>query len=608
MTTGRNILCFSSIDWEFNWQGHQEVMAALAEQGNRVLFIENTGVRVPRLSDYPRLKRRVLNWWKGTKGFRQERRNLYVYSPVVLPFPHSRFARWINRALLSAALQRWCRAAHFGRPIVWTFLPTALVVDLLDRLDPALVVYYCIADFAQLTTNPRALARSERKLLDRADVVFAQGEELRQRCLPHPNVHIFPFGVNLSVFRREVPAAPELDGLKRPIVGYVGGLHRHVDMELLDRLASRIEGTLVAVGPTQTHTNGLEARPNVFFAGPQPHSRVPEFVKGFDVAVIPYALTNYTRTVYPTKMNEYLAMGVPVVTTDLPEVRKFAESYGDVVHVTSTHQAFVTAVQQAAGERSAEDEERRVAAARANSWAYRIVEMTALMDAARERREQREELWDAALLRLYRNARRRTIPAATAILAIYLVLFQSPALWVIASPLLVTAPPEPADAIVVLGGGVGESGVVASGSYEERVRRAVDLYQDKLARTIVFSSAYSYLFNEAEVMKALATNQGIPASDILVETRAGSTRDNVLRVRDIAEREGWRRVLLVSSPYHMRRAVLTWEKLAPNVAVISTPVVQSRFYAHGLGASASQIRGIAHEYAAIAYYWMNGWI
>ena len=94
--TGKDILCISSIDWDFNWQGHQEIMATLAGQGNRVLFVENTGVRAPKLRDLPRLRRRLMNWLRSTKGFRQEAKNLFVYSPLILPFPYSRLSRRIR--------------------------------------------------------------------------------------------------------------------------------------------------------------------------------------------------------------------------------------------------------------------------------------------------------------------------------------------------------------------------------------------------------------------------------------------------------------------------------------------------------------------------------
>jgi hypothetical protein len=79
MLRGQDILCISSIDWDFIWQGHQEIMTMLAANGCRVLFVENTGVRRPTLRDLPRLRQRVRNWWRGIEGFRQEREALFAY-------------------------------------------------------------------------------------------------------------------------------------------------------------------------------------------------------------------------------------------------------------------------------------------------------------------------------------------------------------------------------------------------------------------------------------------------------------------------------------------------------------------------------------------------
>ncbi len=70
MTHRHDIICISSIDWDFIWQGHQEIMSRLAADGHRVLFIENTGVRQMRMRDLGRVRHRLRNWWRGTKGFR----------------------------------------------------------------------------------------------------------------------------------------------------------------------------------------------------------------------------------------------------------------------------------------------------------------------------------------------------------------------------------------------------------------------------------------------------------------------------------------------------------------------------------------------------------
>jgi uncharacterized SAM-binding protein YcdF (DUF218 family) len=109
-------------------------------------------------------------------------------------------------------------------------------------------------------------------------------------------------------------------------------------------------------------------------------------------------------------------------------------------------------------------------------------------------------------------------------------------------------------------------------------------------------------------MRALAVENGVPASAIQLETHATNTYQNVRFSQQILDEHGWRRALLVSSPYHMRRAIMTWRKVAPEIAIVPTPVTASQFYAHDRGATLEQIRGIAHEYAAIVMYWWRGWI
>src|SRR5437867_1195050 len=241
----RDIVCISSIDWDFIWQGHQEIMATLAGQGHRVLFVENTGVRAPRARDLPRVRQRIRNWWRGTKGFRQERPNLFVYSPLLLPLPYSRAARAINRFLLAGALRRWMRATGFYRPIVWTFLPTPIALDVIADIDPLLTIYYCIDDLAASSPGARRIASSEARLFERADLVFVTSEKLRERAARiSRHVHLFPFGVNFERFDRVRhagdPPPADLSALKRPVVGYLGGLHQWVDQELVVGVATRM--------------------------------------------------------------------------------------------------------------------------------------------------------------------------------------------------------------------------------------------------------------------------------------------------------------------------------------------------------------------------------
>jgi uncharacterized SAM-binding protein YcdF (DUF218 family)/glycosyltransferase involved in cell wall biosynthesis len=613
MMPPRDVLCISSIDWDFIWQGHQEIMSTLAAQGHRVLFLENTGVRAPKLRDIPRLRSRIRNWSRGTGGFREERPNLFVYSPIVLPLPYSRVARWINRLFLLHSLGRWMRTVGFSRPVIWTFLPTPLAHELIDALDPSLTVYYCIDDLASSSLEARRIVASEERMFHRADLVFVTSEKLRARAARHSQaVHFFPFGVRFDAFAetlqrpRETPS--DIASLKRPIAGYVGGMHQWVDQDLIVDVARRLpDVTFAFVGPPQCDLSRLEACENVKLLGAKPHAELPIYIREFDVGLVPYRLAEYTSNVYPTKLNEYLAMGTPVVATNLLEIQRFNHDHGDIVSVATDAASFADAVRANLGERTPAETAPRIDVARSNSWQTRIATMMARIEDVAAAKVKAEERWELRLRRVYRAARQRSLIWIAAAVIAYLLVFQTPIIWFLAQPLRVSDQPREADAIVVFAGGVGESGE-AGGGYQERVKQAVDLYRAGYAPRIIFSSGFVFAFQEAEVMRALAIDNGVPAHAILLETKAANTHDNVRLSHEILREHGWQRVLLVSSPYHMRRALMTWRRQAPEVEVTATPVPASQFYAHERGASVQQIRGLAQEVAAIVAYWWRGWI
>ncbi len=614
--TGRlpDILCVSSIDWDFIWQGHQEIMSRMAAQGHRVLFVENTGVRAPKVRDLPRVRQRIRNWWRGTKGFREERPNLFVYSPLLLPLPYFWIARLINRWLLARALRRWMEAVGFARPILWTFLPTPLALDVIRAVDPQVTIYYCIDDLPSSSPGARKIVASEVQLFKQADLVFVTSEKLRERAAAYSDrVHLFPFGVNLERFdavrRGHDDPPPDIAPLKRPVVGYVGGLHQWVDQPLLASVASQLpEMSFALVGPAQTDVLALERCANVTLFGQRAHPDVPKYVKQFDVGIVPYLLTDYTANVYPTKLNEYLIMGIPVVATDLPEIRRFNRDHGDVVEVAATADAFAAAIRKALnGASSPAVVQRRIDVAQSNSWERRIAAMTTLIDEAIEEREAASQRWEQALRRIYRRTRAHVVEIVLAVIAAYLLIFQTNLMWRVAEPLRISAAPAQADAIVVFLGGVGETGK-AGGGAPERLNEAVTLYRGGYAKYLVLSSGYVYSFKEAEAMRDLAVAQGVPAGSIVLEERATNTYQNVMFVNDILKDHHWRSILLVSSPYHMRRATMVWHKLAPEISVTPTPPPRSQFYAHeSRGASIDQVRGILYEYIAILGYWKNGW-
>jgi len=621
MKNNENIICVSSIDWDFIWQGHQEIMATFAKNGNRVLFIENTGVRVPGIRDTVRLKKRLVNWIKGIKGFREVNGNLYVYSPLVLPFPYSRLARWINKNFLLGSLRKWAGVMNFRDAIVWTFLPTGTALDIIDEFDCKCLVYYCIADFYKLANTER-VQKTENALIKRADIIFAQGKSLEEKCRKfNANVYIFPFGVNINVFDAARSALNKSDyqdiaKIKKPIIGYIGGIHRHIDFDLLRHIAkSNPNWSLVLIGPLQADISALKEIPNIVFLGQKDFQLLPGYIKEFDVGIIPYLKSEYTDTVYPTKLNEYHILGKPVVATALPEIAAFNQENENLVLLAETKEEFIRQIKNALEEKNSILVNMRIKSAKRHSWDIRIEEMSNLIEEV----IQKKKIigypdWQKRFRQIYRVARSKFVKVAFVFAVLWLLVFYTPLIWYAAGPLKIINKPQKADAIVVFAGGVGESGKAGQG-YEERVDYAIKLYKQGYAAHLIFSSGTQFVFNEAEVMKSLAVSLGVPKDAIILEEKAANTYQNVRFVKEILDKRSWKKVLLISSPYHMGRVSLVVKKIAPEITFIYTPS-ESNFYSHDSAPekiiarriNLKQIKGIVHEYMGILYYRWKGYI
>ena len=361
-------VCIASIEWEFLWQGPQEVMASLARAGDRVLYVENTGIRAPHVTaaDLGRIVQRARSWSARPAGALAEGEpRVTIMSPLVLPFPWSAAARRANRILLADRLPAKAVAVGMERPVVWSFLPSPLALDVMRafRGRRALAVYYCMQDFEKVSDRPAALVRAEEELLGEVDVVFSGSRFLHERLARlHPHVVQAPVTVGERFFEPPAESAPADIGLiPSPRVGYLGGIHRHFDVGLVASVARRMPDVqFVLVGLVQ----GVDIAPlrlrNVHLLGSRPHADLPAYVDAFDVGLIPYHRTPFTATVWPTKLHEYLARGKPVVSTSLPEVVAMAYPV-ESVRVADDPSATEVAIRKALA--SGPDDRRRQAAA-----------------------------------------------------------------------------------------------------------------------------------------------------------------------------------------------------------------------------------------------------
>ena len=320
----RNLILFSPIDWDEVWEGPQEIATRFAAAGWRVLFVENLGARPPRLNwqDMRRIGTRIKSLVRNSGPRTLKPEAISVYTPFNLPAWH-----WLqkqNQAMLTAQFRAELAKLGMERPIVWAYNPSALVRQVSKALDPRLLVYCCIHDFATISPQHMHLADEEEEMLRTADLIFVLSHRLcSEKSRGRANVHLLPQGANLQDYLNFTGPA-NLQSFPRPVIGYIGTIHEWFDQNLLKYAAqARPEWTFVFIGPHRVNIDVLRSVKNIVLLGPKNHSDLPAYVAQFDVGIIPYVNTAFASTIRPNKVLEYMVMGKPVVTTRLPELEIF---------------------------------------------------------------------------------------------------------------------------------------------------------------------------------------------------------------------------------------------------------------------------------------------
>ena len=379
MLDGANIICFAH-DWGGDPTSKTHIMRILAKR-NRVLWVNSIGMRRPTAS-HADLRRLLLKLRRGlAAGCREVEPNIFAANPLVLPLPGIGAVDALNARLLAAWLRHLCRRHRLERPILWTFMPN--VNRLIGRLGERMVIYHCVDEYSAFSGMPReALIRMERDLIRRADLVFTSGEQLcEERRALNPNIHFVTHGVDVDHFARALDPAtvvPEdLCGIRRPVIGFFGLLADWVDLGLVRALAAaRPDWSIVLVGRAAMDMKPITGLSNVHVLGQKPYVTLPGYCRGFDVGIIPFRVNDLTLRANPLKLREYLAAGLPVVSTPLPEVAR----YDGLVRMADGVEAFTAAIADALRERSARMAQRRVNAMMDERWEARVAELSALID------------------------------------------------------------------------------------------------------------------------------------------------------------------------------------------------------------------------------------
>jgi glycosyltransferase involved in cell wall biosynthesis len=381
---GRDIVCVGFADWDTElWTNQHHLMARLARE-NRVLFIESLGLRRPQLA-----RRDLARVWRRLRsGLAPPRASdgLHVLSPLVLPLHRSRIARGLNGRLLPALVRTAARRLGLRRPILWAYVPQA--ETLVGALDPSLVIYHCVDDIAaHERIDTSSFRAAEERFAARADLVLASAPSLAERMRRLSNNVLYaPNVADTELFSRALdPGAldPALAQLPEPRILFTGAIVSiKLDFGLIVELARlRPQWSFALVGPVglgdpATDVSALTAEPNIHLLGPRSYEQLPGVLRGGQAGLIPYTRNELTESIFPMKVYEYLAAGLPVVATPLPALTGLAD-----VALAPDAQGLAARLDEALASDSPAMRAERSRRAASHSWNHRLQEISAAVAA-----------------------------------------------------------------------------------------------------------------------------------------------------------------------------------------------------------------------------------
>jgi UDP-galactopyranose mutase len=332
-----DLLCFSHLRWDFVFQRPQHLMIRFARE-RRVFYIEE-----PVIGSGPA---RLVVTHRGE--------GLYVAVPHVPTGVRAQDLPKLQQRLVS----RLRRGYDIDDYMLWYYTPMAL--DASRHLtSPRAVVYDCMDELSAFRGAPPDLIVREAELLCSATLVFTGGHSLYEaKCRQHARVYPFPSSVDVEHFaaaRHSLADPADQAPIPHPRLGFYGVIDERLDLDLLSALAiTRPNWHMVMVGPVaKIDVGDLPASPNIHYLGMKGYAELPQYLSGWDVALLPFARNEATRYISPTKTPEYLAAGRPVVSTSIRDV---VRPYGDqgLVRIADTPGDMELAVEAALSENAEE--------------------------------------------------------------------------------------------------------------------------------------------------------------------------------------------------------------------------------------------------------------
>ncbi|NUQ39546.1 MAG: glycosyltransferase [Caldilineales bacterium] len=383
MLSGHNILCFPPNRWEGLWRNRQQIMSRLAAH-NRILYIHAP----PDLRHLAAYRRRPRALFAGPR-LSSPLPNLWVYEPPRYA-PRSGRAplRQITFWLRLASLRRTLRRLQMADPILWLF--SYEWRDYLGRLGEKLAIYHAVDDYSAYeleyagpaaAEHRRRIQQLEAETIAGVDLVFVTSAPLLAAKQPlHPHVILVENGVDYAHFAAAAAFPPaQIAALPRPRIVYAGAVNEKLDLTLLHTLAERFpHASFILIGPDalrydRAQLAQVQALPNIHFLGHKPVADLPAYLHACDLCLIPYKRNEWTRHISPLKLYEYLATGLPILSTDIPAARAFA----GLIWLADSAEAFIAALPAALQADSPDRRRRQQAIARQHTWENRIEALSA---------------------------------------------------------------------------------------------------------------------------------------------------------------------------------------------------------------------------------------
>ncbi len=292
--------------------------------------------------------------------------------------------RAINQGWLRTRIKLFILRQDFKLPMIWTYHP--FMRETISKLPHGKLVYHCVDDLSAVPgIDPMGFNQEEQRLLAECAVVFVTSLALKDKCAPfNANTHYFSNVADLDHFggaHQPGTLPTDMVAIPSPRIGYVGALSDFkVDFALMQGVAiSRPDWHWVVIGAEREGqqsplVEALRALPNVHFLGDKPYAVLPDYLRGFDIGTLPTLINEYTRSMFPMKYFEYLAAGLPVVSTPL----EFTKSNQTGILVADTVELFIvqTSVQLARGRLTLLESREFVGG---NTWAERLKKMLGLL-------------------------------------------------------------------------------------------------------------------------------------------------------------------------------------------------------------------------------------